>query len=333
MNYYPFHIGDFAAHTAHLSFEEDIAYRRMLDWYYLNEKALPLDAGKVARLIRMPKSLPAIQVVLDEFFVKSTDGWHNKRADEELSEMQAKQEQRAIKDEHEAERMRRYRERRAAMFAALREAGVVPAWDLPMKELQRLHEANCNAPATHLQREQVVSCNAPATAIPIANSQQPIANSQQPITNTVSSLRSDTPRKRSAPSAKPLAAVDDLVQAGFTRETAAEFIAHKASKKAPLTQRAWLDHLAEAKKAGWTPMQAADKVMAKGWKGFEASYVAGEKAKAAQPQAMSFAERDEIARRRRWEEMTGRTWPTETNVLAGEIIEMERRHELISQSH
>ena len=180
MNYFPFHIGDFAAHTAHLSFEEDIAYRRMLDWYYLNEKALPLDAGKVARLIRMPKSLPAIQVVLDEFFVKSTDGWHNKRADEELSEMQAKQEQRAIKDEHEAERMRRYRERRAAMFAALREAGVVPAWDLPMKELQRLHEANCNAPATHLQREQVVSCNAPATAIPIANSQQPIANSQQP---------------------------------------------------------------------------------------------------------------------------------------------------------
>jgi len=153
--------------------------------------------------------------------------------------------------------------------------------------------------------------------------------------NTTSSLRSevDTPRKRSAPSVKPLAAVDDLVQAGFTPETAAEFIAHKASKKAPLTHRAWRDHLAEAKKAGWTPVQAADKVMAKGWKGFEASYVADEKAQAAQPQAMSFAERDELARRRRWEEMTGRTWPTETNVLAGEIIEMERRHEPISQSH
>ena len=28
------------------------------------------------------------------------------------------------------------------------------------------------------------------------------------------------------------------------------------------------------------------------------------------PQAMSFAERDELAKRKRWEEMTGRNWPT-----------------------
>jgi hypothetical protein len=48
------------------------------------------------------------------------------------------------------------------LFASLRERGIVPAWDTPIKELQRL----ANAPATHLQREQVVSCNAPATAIP-----------------------------------------------------------------------------------------------------------------------------------------------------------------------
>lgn len=166
MNYYPFHIGDFAAHTSHLSWEEDIAYRRMLDWYYLNEKALPFDVAKVARLIRMPKSLPAIQVVLDEFFVKSEDGWHNKRADAELTAMLAKQEQQATKDEHEAERMRRYRERRAMMFAALRAVHVVPAWDVPMKELQRLYDTHCNAPETDLQREQVVSGNGPATAIP-----------------------------------------------------------------------------------------------------------------------------------------------------------------------
>ena len=170
MNYYPFHIGDFAAHTAHLTWEEDIAYRRMLDWYYLNERALPLDAQKVARLIRMPKSLQTIEAVLVEFFFKSDDGWHNKRADEELTSMLAKQDQQAIKDEHEAERMRRHRGRRAEMFAALRAVHIVPAWDVPMKELQRLHDEYCNAPATepetHLQREQVVSCNATATAIP-----------------------------------------------------------------------------------------------------------------------------------------------------------------------
>ena len=166
MNYYPFHIGDFTAHTAHLSWEEDIAYRRMLDAYYLREKALPSDVGDVCRLIRMRDSQDAVRAVLAEFFTPSEDGWHNKRADEELTAMHSKQEQQATKDEHEAERMRRHRERRAQMFAALRAVGVVPAWDVPIKELQRLYDENCNAPETHRQREQDVSANAPATAIP-----------------------------------------------------------------------------------------------------------------------------------------------------------------------
>lgn len=167
MNYYPFHIGDFAAHTAHLTWEEDIAYRRMLDWYYLNEKALPADPSKVARLIRMPKATAAIETILQEFFIESPDGWHNKRADAELTLMLAKQEQQSSKDAHEAERMRRHRERRAEMFAALRAVGVVPAWDVPMKELQRLFDTSCNAPETDLQREQAISVNGDATAIPI----------------------------------------------------------------------------------------------------------------------------------------------------------------------
>ncbi len=85
-------------------------------------------------------------------------------------------------------------------------------------------------------------------------------------------------RKRDAPSVeKPMATVDQLVEAGFPADVANEFIAHKAALKAPLTERAWRDHLAEALKAGWSPLQAAEKVMAKNWKGFEAKYVASEK--------------------------------------------------------
>lgn len=82
---------------------------------------------------------------------------------------------------------------------------------------------------------------------------------------------------RNRKSAPEGASVSALVSVGFDEATAAEFIAHKAKVKAPLTRRAWLDHLAESKKAGWSPMQAAEKVMAKNWKGFEAKYVAGEK--------------------------------------------------------
>lgn len=68
----------------------------------------------------------------------------------------------------------------------------------------------------------------------------------------------------------------DLVDAGFSETAAAEFIAHKRSLKAPLTARAWADHLSESRKAGWLPADAAEKVMAKNWKGFEAKYVASE---------------------------------------------------------
>ena len=150
MNYYPFHLGDYAAHTAHLEPMEDLAYRRMLDLYYRTEKALPKDVSAIARLIRMVDCAATVRDVLNEFFTLSDDGWHSKRADDELTEMKTKQEQQATKDEHEADRLRRFRARRAEMFDALRAVGVVPAWDVAMKELQRLFDANCNAPEARM---------------------------------------------------------------------------------------------------------------------------------------------------------------------------------------
>jgi hypothetical protein len=83
------------------------------------------------------------------------------------------------------------------------------------------------------------------------------------------------PRGKRAP--VEVVAVSVLVDAGFDEKTAEEFIATKADRKAPLTPRAWKDHLREAEKAGWTAQEAAEKVMAKTWKGFEAKYVEGER--------------------------------------------------------
>ena len=69
-----------------------------------------------------------------------------------------------------------------------------------------------------------------------------------------------------------------LIAAGFDPALAEEFIAHKNAMKAPLTARAWTDHCREATKAGWHVVAAAEKVIAKPWKGFEAKYVANERA-------------------------------------------------------
>jgi uncharacterized protein YdaU (DUF1376 family) len=86
MNYYSFHIGDYAAHTRHLSLMEDLAYRRLLDLYYLREGNLPLNC---ARLIGMQEHEEAVKAVLVDFFELGEDGWHHKRCDEELAKFQS----------------------------------------------------------------------------------------------------------------------------------------------------------------------------------------------------------------------------------------------------
>jgi uncharacterized protein YdaU (DUF1376 family) len=89
MRFYPFHVGDYQAHTGHLSDVEDLAYRRMLDLYYLGETPLPNDAQWIARRIRMPAAVQEVQQVLDEYFTISEDGFRrNKRCDVEISSYQ-----------------------------------------------------------------------------------------------------------------------------------------------------------------------------------------------------------------------------------------------------
>ena len=82
------------SHTMHLSMMEDLAYRRLLDIYYLHEKPLPEDINEVARLIRMPQHKPEVTQVLKEFFTQDVgNGWINVRTDEEIQKYQSKIEQ------------------------------------------------------------------------------------------------------------------------------------------------------------------------------------------------------------------------------------------------
>jgi uncharacterized protein YdaU (DUF1376 family) len=91
MNFYPFHIGDYLSHTNHLSNEEDLAYRRMIDIYYQSEQPFN-DRSTLARRIRT--SVEIVDVILNEFFVLEDDGcWHNKRVDEEIAKYHGKLDQ------------------------------------------------------------------------------------------------------------------------------------------------------------------------------------------------------------------------------------------------
>lgn len=180
MNHYPRHIGDWMRDTAHLSEVEECIYSRMIDQYYSREKALPSDKGAVCRLVRAAskEARKAVDVVLLEFFTLEADGWHQKRCDAEIAQYLEGADEREQKNAHEAERMRRHRERRKQLFATLRERGIVPKWDTQMAELERLCNANSNAPATDLQREQVPNCNASATANQNQNQNQYIKDAE-----------------------------------------------------------------------------------------------------------------------------------------------------------
>ena len=52
-----------------------------------------------------------------------------------------------------------------------------------------------------------------------------------------------------------------------------DFVSHRQSKKAPLTETALEGISREAEKAGWTLEQALKEICARGWTGFKASWV------------------------------------------------------------
>ena len=87
MNFYAFHIGDYASATQHLTDLEDLAYRRMIDIYYVSERPLPLDRRHLYRLLRANSQdmRDAVDVVIDEFFTETEVGWRHGRCDAEIA--------------------------------------------------------------------------------------------------------------------------------------------------------------------------------------------------------------------------------------------------------
>ena len=89
MHFYKFHIGDYMSHTRHLSLLEDLAYRRLLDFYFLHEQ--PIKHRDAARQIGMREHEEDVLTVLNEFFLSTDNGFVNPRANKEIQEYKAHQ--------------------------------------------------------------------------------------------------------------------------------------------------------------------------------------------------------------------------------------------------
>ena len=83
MHYYQFNIGDYKRDTSHLSLTEHGIYRQLIDLYYLTENPLSINA---ARLIcaRTDEEKQLTASILDEFFIKTDEGYIHDRCAKEL---------------------------------------------------------------------------------------------------------------------------------------------------------------------------------------------------------------------------------------------------------
>lgn len=88
MHYYQFHIGDYRAATAHLSNDEDLAYRRLLDYYYDTEAPIPNPNPTLCKRLRL--GFEVIETVLNDMFEHTDRGWVHPRCDAEIEAFKSK---------------------------------------------------------------------------------------------------------------------------------------------------------------------------------------------------------------------------------------------------
>lgn len=236
MHFYRFHIGDYKSATAHLSNEEDLAYRRLLDMYYDTEKPIPRETDWVARRIRVGSEVVA--TVLQDMFVETENGWIHDRCDEEI------------------------------------------------REYHRMADrARANGKAGGRPKNPVGSQSEPSGKL---------TNNHKPVTN-------NHIKRISAP----------VCPEGISLQVWNDYLAVRKAKRSPLTATALTAIEKEAGKAGWSLEKALSECAARGWIGFKAQWV-----DKLSTQKLSFAERDEILKRKKYEEMTGRPWPEDDVVSA-----------------
>jgi len=130
------------------------------------------------------------------------------------------------------------------------------------------------------KKTQVVSSGLPDESQKKPN-QEPVTINHKPILNTPS---------------------------GVSNDVWQDFVRHRKGMKAQITDRVINGIRKEADKAGWTLEDALAESVNRNWASFKADWVKEKK-------QISFREQDEVEKRRKWEEMTGRKWPTNNAMI------------------
>jgi uncharacterized protein YdaU (DUF1376 family) len=193
VHYYEHHIRDYDTDTAHLSWEEDLAYTRLLRWYYRKEEPIPADLKEACRQVRAltKAQKDAVAAVLKEFFELREDGWHHDTCDEIILEYKEGEPQRELKKANEDNRTKKHREERSRLFKVLTDAGQHAAWNISITELRALvSKLHVTAPVTEI--EEPVTQPVTATDTLVTATHKPLTINQYIKTPTKESGGNNT---------------------------------------------------------------------------------------------------------------------------------------------
>jgi uncharacterized protein YdaU (DUF1376 family) len=88
MNYYPRHLGDYAAQAGWLSALEHGVYTLLLDWYHKNERAIPRELIYQISKANSRAEKKAAEKVLNAFFKWNPEqGWRHEGAEAAIAKM------------------------------------------------------------------------------------------------------------------------------------------------------------------------------------------------------------------------------------------------------
>lgn len=139
MNYFELYPGDYLRDTSRLSLLEHGAYFRLLLAYYGEGVPFADDLAElyVAAGAANSAEKSAVKKVADKYFPVAEDGLrHNKRADDVIAQAHSRMGDPVAKKSSQADRAKRYRERRSDMFKLLRDNSVVLDFNSSAEDLE-----------------------------------------------------------------------------------------------------------------------------------------------------------------------------------------------------
>lgn len=233
MHYYTFYAKDYASKASFLEPMEDLAYRRMLDLYYLTEKPLPSEVEEISVLIRMRSHCDCIATVLRYFFELTASGYINKKAETILAEYHGK-----------STKAKASADARWAKVKAEKNKKTIKVNDL---------ESSCDSNANALETQ----CDGNANYKPITNNHKPL--------NNIKDIDSDKPKRFDFKK--------QLLNSGGDVDLVDAFMQVRKTKKATNSEKALQLFMKSVESSNMNLNQVLEICVQRDWKGFDISWL------------------------------------------------------------